>query len=129
MNKKKNCYLMNKRIFNCKCAGFLVDFVSVPVVSGFTSAAALTIASAQLKGLFGLTYNAEQFLDTLIAFFSTLGKARTWDFLLGLLCIICLLALRVNVPSSWKKSSFLCTTFSYCSHEYFMSIYREGKQE
>ena len=29
--------------------GFLVDFIPVPVISGFTSAAAITIAVGQLK--------------------------------------------------------------------------------
>ena len=28
--------------------GFLIDFISVPVIAGFTSAAALTIASGQV---------------------------------------------------------------------------------
>ena len=34
--------------------GFLIDFISVPVIAGFTSAAALTIASGQWKSLLGL---------------------------------------------------------------------------
>ena len=29
--------------------GFLIDFISVPVIAGFTSAAALTIASGQVS--------------------------------------------------------------------------------
>ena len=28
--------------------GFLIDFISVPVIAGFTSAAAITIASSQV---------------------------------------------------------------------------------
>ncbi|KAF0303415.1 Sodium-independent sulfate anion transporter [Amphibalanus amphitrite] len=38
----------------CLRLGFLVDFFSVPVVSGFVSAASITICTTQLKGLFGL---------------------------------------------------------------------------
>lgn len=34
--------------------GFLVQFISAPVIAGFTSAAALTIGSAQVNNLFGL---------------------------------------------------------------------------
>lgn len=33
--------------------GFLIDFVSGPVSSGFTSAAALIILSSQVKDIFG----------------------------------------------------------------------------
>ena len=29
--------------------GFLIDFISVPVIAGFTSAAALTIATSQVS--------------------------------------------------------------------------------
>ena len=33
------------------CAGFIVDFIPPPVISGFTSAAAITIATSQIKVL------------------------------------------------------------------------------
>ena len=33
----------------CTSVGFLVDFIPVPVISGFTSAAAITIALGQVK--------------------------------------------------------------------------------
>jgi sodium-independent sulfate anion transporter 11 len=35
--------------------GFLIDFISVPVIAGFTSAAVLTIASGQVRSLLGIT--------------------------------------------------------------------------
>ena len=38
--------------------GFLIDFISVPVIAGFTSAAALTIASGQWKSLLGLSIDS-----------------------------------------------------------------------
>jgi MFS superfamily sulfate permease-like transporter len=36
-------------------AGFLIDFISMPVIAGFTSAACITIASGQVKSLLGLS--------------------------------------------------------------------------
>jgi MFS superfamily sulfate permease-like transporter len=36
-------------------AGFLIDFISLPVIAGFTSAAAITIATGQVKSLLGIT--------------------------------------------------------------------------
>ncbi|RZF32772.1 hypothetical protein LSTR_LSTR009881, partial [Laodelphax striatellus] len=74
---------------------FLVNFVSVPVISGFTSAAALIIASAQLKSLFGLRYNAESFIDTWTEFFKHNAETRLWDLTLGLFCIIALMLLKI----------------------------------
>lgn len=50
--------------------GALVNFLSIPVISGFTSAAALTIGASQLKDLLGLDVPKGQgtsFLDTLRA--------------------------------------------------------------
>lgn len=35
--------------------GFLLDFISKPVISGFTTAAALQISASQLKSLFRIT--------------------------------------------------------------------------
>ena len=35
--------------FYCIIAGFLIDFIPLPVISGFTSAAAITIAMGQVK--------------------------------------------------------------------------------
>lgn len=77
-------------------SGFLVDFVSAPVVSGFTSAAALIIASSQLKGLFGLKYSADSFVSTWRQFFEHYHETRVWDLSLGVVCIIVLLSLRVT---------------------------------
>ena len=41
--------------------GFVIDFISVPVTAGFTSAAAITIASGQVKSLFGLKIGESNF--------------------------------------------------------------------
>ncbi|KAL1497196.1 hypothetical protein ABEB36_008193 [Hypothenemus hampei] len=74
--------------------GFLVEFVSTPVVSAFTSAGAITIASSQIKNLFGLKYNAESFIEVWKQFFMNLTEIQLWDSLLGFLCIGILLAMR-----------------------------------
>jgi sodium-independent sulfate anion transporter 11 len=77
-------------------AGFLVEFVSVPVVAGFTSASAIIIASSQVKGLFGLSYSSEGFVDSWTKLFQNIGSTRLWDTVLGACCIISLLCLRVR---------------------------------
>ncbi|XP_068084197.1 sodium-independent sulfate anion transporter [Anabrus simplex] len=82
--------------------GFLVEFVSVPVVAGFTSAAALIIASSQIKGLLGLKFDAEGFLETWMLIVENIHKYNLGDVILGACCIILLLSLRklkdINIP-------------------------------
>ncbi|XP_045535570.1 sodium-independent sulfate anion transporter [Papilio machaon] len=74
--------------------GFLVDFVSLPVVSGFTSAAAITIASSQIKGLLGLKFNAESFKATWEGVVHHIADTRMQDTLLGFACCIVLMGMK-----------------------------------
>ncbi|XP_077294159.1 sodium-independent sulfate anion transporter-like [Arctopsyche grandis] len=74
--------------------GFLVDFVSVPVVSGFTSAAALIIGCSQIKGLLGLSYKAETFIDIWKQVYKNASNIKTGDTVLSVICCIILLSMR-----------------------------------
>ncbi|XP_063916375.1 sodium-independent sulfate anion transporter-like isoform X2 [Zophobas morio] len=74
--------------------GFLVDFVSTPVVAAFTSAGALTIASSQVKNLLGLKFSAETFTDVWTKVFHHIPETNKWDALLGLACCLVLLSMR-----------------------------------
>ncbi|XP_066250389.1 sodium-independent sulfate anion transporter-like isoform X2 [Euwallacea similis] len=74
--------------------GFLVEFFSVPVISGFTTAAALSIASSQLKSLMGISGSANQFLEAWQSFFKNITEARLWDSVLGFTSIIVLFGFR-----------------------------------
>lgn len=75
--------------------GFLVEFVSTPVVAGFTSAGAMTIASSQVKNLIGLKFDAESFFDIWKNVFEHISEFNKWDTLLGLGCCVILLLMRV----------------------------------
>ncbi|XP_049799026.1 sodium-independent sulfate anion transporter-like [Schistocerca nitens] len=87
--------------------GFLVEFVSVPVVTGFTSAAALIIACSQVKGLLGLSIKGHNFADTVVAVFENIGSTRLWDAILSLFCITALLTLRKLKDLKFKDTSSL----------------------
>ena len=76
--------------------GFMVEFISAPVISGFCSAAALTVISTQLKGLFGLIFQASSFVDIWMGFFSHLNQINPWDACLGCCVIVILLLMRVS---------------------------------
>ncbi|EFX78814.1 hypothetical protein DAPPUDRAFT_245670 [Daphnia pulex] len=75
--------------------GFLIDFIAAPVVAGFTSAAAFTIATTQIEALLGLKFDDEGFLNTWIAVFEHIEETKKWDAVLGFSSIAILLLLRI----------------------------------
>lgn len=75
--------------------GVLIDFISIPVTVGFTSATSVIIATSQLKSLLGLKIKASGFLDTITKVAENIDKTRPTDLGLGLTCIVALLLLRV----------------------------------
>lgn len=79
-----------------------MDFIAAPVIAGFTTAAAITIGTSQVKSLLGLKFDADGFVDTWDAVFKHIGETRIWDAVMGFSCIVALLLLRV------KSSSFFC---------------------
>lgn len=73
-----------------------MEFFSYPVIAGFTSAAALTIAASQFKTILGIPGKANEFLDALISVFENIGKTQKWDALLGFSTFVALLLIRVS---------------------------------
>jgi solute carrier family 26 (sodium-independent sulfate anion transporter), member 11 len=64
--------------------GFVVDYIGFTVLNGFTTAAAVTILTSQVKYIFGLHDVRSGFLKTVYDVFSKLPEARGWDVLIGL---------------------------------------------
>ncbi|XP_056630787.1 sodium-independent sulfate anion transporter-like [Diorhabda sublineata] len=82
-------------IFGILQFGLLTNFVSSPVVSAFTSAAALTIASSQIKNILGLNFDAgHNFFKLWKNILAHIYQCRLWDSVLGITCCIILLLLR-----------------------------------
>ncbi|XP_015183774.1 PREDICTED: sodium-independent sulfate anion transporter [Polistes dominula] len=82
-------------IFGILRLGFLVEFVSVPVVAGFTSATSLIIACSQIKGLLGLKIHAESFIDIWKELYNNIDQTRFPDLILSCCCIFVLLLLKI----------------------------------
>ncbi|EFN65713.1 Sodium-independent sulfate anion transporter [Camponotus floridanus] len=78
-------------IFNLGC---MVDFISVPVTSGFISATSAIIIISQLQGLFGLKYKSVNIADNLYKLFKNITKTQLGDITLGICSIIFLLIFR-----------------------------------
>lgn len=64
--------------------GFLVNFLSHPVIAGFTSAAAIIIGVSQLKHILGIEIARGHFIDTLIATSDKLGETNLYALIIGL---------------------------------------------
>lgn len=74
--------------------GFIVNFLSQPVLSGFTSAAAVVIAASQLGALLGVKLSASTGLHTILGDLWAARAAIHWPTLLvGLAAVVMLVAL------------------------------------
>lgn len=74
--------------------GFLSNFLSRPVVSGFTVAAAFVIGISQLKHFFGLEISTNKTLPTLQAIFNKLGQTNFYDLTIGVAAILVIIGLK-----------------------------------
>ncbi|XP_063207907.1 sodium-independent sulfate anion transporter isoform X2 [Chroicocephalus ridibundus] len=74
--------------------GFLLDFISCPVIKGFTSAASITISFNQVKNILGLQGIPRQFFLQVYETLRRIGETRAGDAVLGLACLAVLAGLR-----------------------------------
>ena len=75
--------------------GALVNYVSHPVISGFTSGAALIIAYGQVKNLLGIRRVDSSYLTVQIyQTFKYITDINWWDTVMGVTCLTLLLCLR-----------------------------------
>ena len=79
-------------------AGFLVNFLSHPVISGFTSAAALVIGMSQLGQLLGIPLDRGPVHEILVQAVSRIGETQPLTLAIGAGSVLALLALRRFAP-------------------------------
>lgn len=73
--------------------GFLLDFISFPVIKGFTCAAAVTIGFGQVKNILGLQGIPHEFYLEVYYTLYRIPEARIGDVVLGLFCLALLVML------------------------------------
>jgi len=79
--------------------GFLVNFLSKPVISGFTSAAAIIIIGSQLKHLVGISITgSNSFIDMLPKTISKLNETNVYDLAIGVFGIVAII-----IGKKWLK--------------------------
>jgi sodium-independent sulfate anion transporter 11 len=75
--------------------GFLIQFISMPTITGFVTAGVLTIGSSQVKPLLGIKSGASgDFVESWKNVFIHLDEIRISDTCLGLLSLVLLFAMK-----------------------------------
>ena len=87
--------------------GFIVRFIPIPVITGFTSSAAIIIGCGQIPGILGMSGMPKNLVPRLHKTFSNIMHTNHWDVILGIACVLLLEALRrVNrMPMLYKRET------------------------
>ncbi|HWL50328.1 MAG TPA: SulP family inorganic anion transporter [Acidimicrobiia bacterium] len=89
------CLLLVAGVFRL---GFLADFISLPILTGFKIGTGLVIAASQLGKLLGISVNGDNFFQDVRSALQQLGEANGATVVLSLATIAVLLALRRFAP-------------------------------
>jgi high affinity sulfate transporter 1 len=89
------CLLLVAGVFRL---GFLADFISLPILSGFKVGTGLVIAASQLGKLLGVSVTGDNFFQDVRSSLQQLGEANGATVVLSLATIAALLALRRFSP-------------------------------
>ncbi|XP_034936756.1 sodium-independent sulfate anion transporter-like [Chelonus insularis] len=92
-------------VMACLHLDVLIDFISIPVTVGFTSATSVIIVASQLKGILGLKITSSGFIDTINQVVRNIGDTNPWDAGMSFLCIFFLLLLRKMKDIKWCSKS------------------------
>ena len=104
--------------------GFLVNFISHAVISGFTSAAAIIIGLSQLKHLLGVKLEADKdVFKILFEAINRVSEINPTTFAIGILSIITLVLLKKVMP---KIPAPLVVVVSTILVVYFLQLERVG---
>lgn len=80
--------------------GWIANFLSHPVISGFITASAVLIAAGQLLVLAGLKGSSQSLVEVLHSVFSSEQSINWRSLVLGTLALICLVWIRKHMKSS-----------------------------
>jgi len=90
--------------------GAVFDLVSPPVLTGFVSASAITIATGQLKDLLGLRGIGREFTEAVHGVVENIGDTNGYDATLG----VCSMVLVFMFKSAGVRKIRGCGTLSCC---------------
>ena len=78
--------------------GFIANFLSLPILTGYLNGIALIIMAGQLQKLFGYSGDAEEFFPKLVEFIEKLDQSHLPTLILGLGLLAVLVILRRTTP-------------------------------
>lgn len=82
--------------------GFVANFLSHPVISGFITASGLIIATSQVGGLLGIKTEGHAMPDLVASIFANLGQINPYTVGIGALALALLLWIRLDLKN-WLK--------------------------
>ncbi|MDO3695510.1 solute carrier family 26 protein [Wenyingzhuangia sp. chi5] len=104
--------------------GFLVNYLSKPVISGFTSAVAIVIGLSQLKHLTGLSFpRTSGMINLLKEFFNHISQIHVPTLLMGILAMTTIVFIKKFIP---KIPSALMVVFLGIISVYFLGLNSYG---
>jgi len=83
--------------------GFLVNFLSHPVLVGFTAAAAIVIGFSQVKHVLGFSVPRGEFIETVHHTVTHLGETNFAALTIGVTAILLLLFFKNSLPTLLSK--------------------------
>jgi SulP family sulfate permease len=103
--------------------GFIVNFLAHPVISGFTSAAAIIIAVSQIKHIFGLDVARGKVHETLYAVFGQIGQVNIATLIISISSIVILIAVKKYAK---RIPGPLIIVLLGISAVYFLGLHEKG---
>jgi SulP family sulfate permease len=96
-------------------AGFIANFLSRPVQGGFTSAAALVIASTQMGPLFGIKLRQDSLFRAVSDLAGSLANLHVTSSLMGVAALLALVMLKVLAPKFPRALAVLALATLLCA--------------
>lgn len=84
--------------------GFLANFLSHPVISGFITASGIIIATSQLKHIFGINASGHNLYELVISLFEHIGEINIPTVIIGVLSTAFLFWVRGNLKPLLNKT-------------------------
>jgi len=108
--------------------GFLIQYISGPVISAFSSAVSIQVITSQVKGFFGIYFPGRGFIKVWVGMFRNISSIQPYDTVVGFICIAILYFLRRLKEFNWcegpdkeskrakviKKSKWLLSISANC---------------
>ncbi len=87
-------------------AGFVANFLSHSVISGFITASGILIATSQLKHLLGISAHGHSLPELLSSLFAGLGQFSLWTLVIGVAATIFLFWVRSSLKALLLRRGF-----------------------